>query len=93
MRRLAITSVLALAAASLPAGAAHASTFTCTSGTRTYLGDIVGYHIIASGCTGSGPVSGQPGSITITSGYYAGTWGCRSVSGNPSIGLASGLGC
>jgi hypothetical protein len=87
VRRLVIVMVLVLAGASLPAGPAHAmGSFSCSSGSRTYLGDLVGYHVIGSGCTGSGSGSGT---ITIPSGTYF----CRSVTWTPQIGLVSGIGC
>ncbi|MCG5215814.1 hypothetical protein [Streptosporangium sp. KLBMP 9127] len=87
---LAVVTVAALAGALLPATAAHAGTYTCAGGSRLLMSDLVGYIIIGNGCTGAG--SGA-GSVTITSGGYAGTYGCDQVTLTPSIGLLSGLGC
>ncbi|MDH2428381.1 hypothetical protein [Sphaerisporangium sp. TRM90804] len=93
VKRLAATAALVLLfGVSLPASAAYAGgSYTCTSGTRTYMGDIVGYWIFASGCTGSGSGSG-PAAITITGGAYAGSYGCASHQAS-SLGTVSGLGC
>ncbi|MEV0391107.1 hypothetical protein [Nonomuraea sp. NPDC050643] len=85
VKRLAVVSVLALAGASLPASSAQALvSYTCTSGSRVYFGDLLGYVIIASGCTPGGP----PG-ITIPGGTYS----CRSYDGTPELGIISGRGC
>ncbi|MFF0863615.1 hypothetical protein ACFYUV_17780 [Nonomuraea sp. NPDC003560] len=87
VRRLAVVSALALAGASLPASSAHAmGSWVCSGGSRTYLGSVVGYHILGSGCTGEG--SGA-GSITIPSGTY----GCAVVNPTPQLGIVSGLNC
>ncbi|MEU5864503.1 MULTISPECIES: hypothetical protein [unclassified Nonomuraea] len=86
-RRLAIVSAFALAVASVPASSAYAmSSWVCASGSRTYLGDVVGYHILGSGCTGAG--SG-PGSITIP----GGTYNCAVINPTPQLGIVSGLNC
>ncbi|GGS85054.1 hypothetical protein ACFFV7_46925 [Nonomuraea spiralis] len=86
-RRLAIVSAFALAMAALPASSAYAmSSWVCTSGSRTYLGGVVGYHILGSGCTGAG--SGA-GSITIP----WGTYGCAVINPTPQLGIVSGLNC
>ncbi|MFC5823486.1 hypothetical protein [Nonomuraea insulae] len=85
VKRLAVVSVLAVAGASLPASSAQALiSYTCTGGSRTYFGDIVGYVILATGCTSGGP----PG-ITIP----GGTFTCGVYGGTPELGIISGRGC
>jgi hypothetical protein len=85
VKRLAVVSVLALTGASLPATSAQALVpYTCTSGSRIYAGDLIGYMIIASGCTPGGPFG-----ITIPGGTYT----CKVYDGTPELGIVSGRGC
>ncbi|MEV7805706.1 hypothetical protein AB0O28_22435 [Microbispora sp. NPDC088329] len=83
--------VLASAVTAAPAAAQGAATYTCTSGSRNFLSDIVGYVILASGCTGpstTGTVGG--GTVAIPFGTYA----CRTVNFHPELfDFLSAQGC
>ncbi|MFI6291594.1 hypothetical protein ACIBEJ_08390 [Nonomuraea sp. NPDC050790] len=78
-------TVLAGAATVTPASAD--ANYTCTSGTRFLMSDLLGYYIIASGCTGSG--TGTYGTITIPAGSYF----CQNVNHLPSPDIVSGQNC
>ncbi|MGW5265487.1 hypothetical protein ACWEQG_31325 [Microbispora sp. NPDC004025] len=82
---------LASAVTAAPVAAQGAATYTCTSGNRYFLSDIVGYFIIANGCTGpstTGTVGG--GTVAIPFGIY----GCRTVNFHPEImDLLTAQGC
>ncbi|MBE3012470.1 hypothetical protein IL992_25225 [Microbispora sp. NEAU-D428] len=78
--------VLASAVTAAPATADDAN-YTCASGTRFLLSDLLGYIITASGCTGSG--TGTWGTITIPSGSYF----CQRVAYYPEIDYANGQRC
>ncbi|MEU8196180.1 hypothetical protein AB0C10_20580 [Microbispora amethystogenes] len=60
-------AVLATGLSAAPAAALDAN-YTCTSGTRYLMSDLLGYYIFGSGCTGSG--TGPYGTVTIPSGSY-----------------------
>ncbi|GAA4201269.1 hypothetical protein [Microbispora amethystogenes] len=60
-------AVLVTAVTAAPAAALDAN-YTCTSGTRYLMSDLLGYYIFGSGCTGSG--TGPYGTVTIPSGSY-----------------------
>ncbi|MEW9555822.1 hypothetical protein [Nonomuraea sp. NPDC050783] len=83
---LAASAALALSVTTAPAAAMDAN-YTCSTGTRLLVSDLVGYIIVASGCTGSG--SGTYGTITIPSGSYF----CQNVVYNPTIDWLNGHRC
>ncbi|MER5651197.1 hypothetical protein [Streptosporangium sp. NPDC002524] len=68
----------ALAAPLLLPVAAHAdSHYVCADGTRFQVSPMLGFHVLATGCTGSGEES--PVTIVISSGYYAGEHFCEQL--------------
>lgn len=79
-------AVLTSAATAAPAAAMDA-VYTCTSGTRFLVSDLLGYYIVASGCTGSG--SGTWGTVTIPSGSYF----CQNVVYDSTIDYVNGHRC
>ncbi|GAA0933638.1 hypothetical protein [Nonomuraea longicatena] len=84
VKRLAVIPLLVIVGTSLPASPAQAlNSFTCTSGSRLYMGDMVGYVIIASGCAPGGP------GITIPEGTFT----CVYVNYVPEFGYVNGRGC
>ncbi|MGW4637908.1 hypothetical protein ACWEN6_05245 [Sphaerisporangium sp. NPDC004334] len=86
MAAVCATAMLASALTVAPAMAMDAH-YTCTSGNRFLLSDLLGYYITASGCTGSG--TGTYGTITIPSGSYF----CQNVTYFPTIDYANGQHC
>ncbi|MFB9679412.1 hypothetical protein [Streptosporangium vulgare] len=81
----------ALAVQLLLPTAAHAdSHYVCTDGTRFQLSQTLGYHVLATGCTGSGEES--PVTIVISSGYYAGEHFCEQLLAQGPT-LVSGMRC
>ncbi|MFC4534574.1 hypothetical protein [Sphaerisporangium dianthi] len=84
----AVTAPPALASAVIaPPALAMDANYTCTSGTRFLLSDLLGYYIFASDCTGSG--TGTYGTITIPSGSFF----CQNVGYYPDIDYANGQRC
>ncbi|GGT26910.1 hypothetical protein ACFFV7_34160 [Nonomuraea spiralis] len=80
------SAVLATSAFVAPAMAMDAN-YTCSSGSRILISDLVGYVIVASGCTGSG--TDTYGTITIPSGSYF----CQRVTYSPAISFVNGQRC
>ncbi|MEU8200649.1 hypothetical protein [Streptosporangium sp. NPDC049046] len=74
----------------IPATAHADSHYVCAGGTRFQLSEMLGYHVLANRCTGSGTES--PVVITITSGYYAGEHFCRQLLAHGPE-LVSGMQC
>ncbi|MFI6907791.1 hypothetical protein ACIBKY_41465 [Nonomuraea sp. NPDC050394] len=90
MRRSIVAVAMAAALActiTTPPASAAAAIYTCTSGTRFLLSDILGYFIIASGCTG--PAGPGGGTVSIPSGTYH----CITVNLNTTINLLNGQRC
>ncbi|MEW9556280.1 hypothetical protein [Nonomuraea sp. NPDC050783] len=84
VKRLSVIPLLVIVGASLLASPAQAlSGYTCTSGSRHFMGDVVGYVILASGCV--------PGGSGIT--IPEGTFSCVYVNYTPELGLLNGRGC
>ncbi|MFF5108314.1 hypothetical protein [Streptosporangium sp. NPDC000509] len=74
----------------IPATAHADSHYVCADGTRFQLSVMLGYHVLATECTGGGTES--PLTITITSGYYAGEHFCRQLLAHGPE-LVSGMQC
>ncbi|MFI6907213.1 hypothetical protein ACIBKY_38545 [Nonomuraea sp. NPDC050394] len=75
VRTFAAAALVTIAfAVSVPAANASSSgDWRCTDGNSIFISDSYGYVVHAVGCVGQG--SGD-GTITITSGYYAGSFYC-----------------
>ncbi|WP_329084052.1 MULTISPECIES: hypothetical protein [unclassified Streptosporangium] len=85
------TLLAALAVPLLLPTAAHAdSHYVCADGTRFQLSQMLGHHVLATGCTGSGEES--PVTIVISSGYHAGEHFCEQLLAQGPT-LVSGMRC
>ncbi|WP_436763479.1 hypothetical protein [Streptosporangium sp. V21-05] len=72
------TLLAALAVPLLLPVAAHAdSHYVCEDGTRFQVSPMLGFHVLATGCTGSGQES--PVTIVVSSGYHAGEHFCEQL--------------
>ena len=74
----------------VPTAAYADSHYVCADGTRFQISPMLGYHVLANQCTGSG--TENPVTITITSGYYAGEHFCEQLLAHGPE-LVSGMQC
>ncbi|MFI6299074.1 hypothetical protein ACIBEJ_46315 [Nonomuraea sp. NPDC050790] len=84
---VAVTAALACVITTQPALASAQAIYTCASGNRVFISDLVGYVIFASGCTG--PPGPGGGSVAIPSGTYH----CLTVNFIPNPNFLNGQRC